>query len=310
MAGPGAVHRHERAGGRGAERGVAGRRPGWCRAWPAASWCRRSPGSSSSCSGGAERGRAFGLLGATIGLSTAVGPLLGGLLIQAFGAREGWRWVFYVNLPIGVVALPLACRLLPAPPRSATGGWPAAAQRPRPGGRGCCWARARWCCCCRSCRSSSGTGPASGCWCRGARCSLAAFTGWERRYARRREPVVDLGCSGQRSYALGVLIVLAVLRRVHGDLLHLHALPAERPALQRAGRRAWRSCRSRWAPGRAAAVGGRVVNRFGRPLVAVGLAMVVVGLVARRSRCMLTRRVRWAGRRRRRCWWPGSAAGW
>lgn len=62
---------------------------------------------------GAERGRAFGLLGSTIGLSTAVGPVLGGLIIAAFGAETGWRWVFYVNVPIGVVALIFAARLLP-----------------------------------------------------------------------------------------------------------------------------------------------------------------------------------------------------
>src|SRR5881397_310558 len=57
---------------------------------------------------GAERGRAFGLLGASIGISTAVGPLLGGIIIAAFGAHEGWRFVFFVNLPIGVATLVLA----------------------------------------------------------------------------------------------------------------------------------------------------------------------------------------------------------
>nr|WP_255356841.1 MFS transporter [Kibdelosporangium sp. MJ126-NF4] len=62
---------------------------------------------------GAERGKAFGLMGATIGISTAVGPVLGGLIIAAFGAESGWRWVFYVNVPIGVVALVLAARVLP-----------------------------------------------------------------------------------------------------------------------------------------------------------------------------------------------------
>src|SRR5690242_14411277 len=40
---------------------------------------------------GKERGKAFGLLGATIGLSTAIGPLAGGLLIQLFGVEHGWR---------------------------------------------------------------------------------------------------------------------------------------------------------------------------------------------------------------------------
>ena len=66
---------------------------------------------------GPERGRAFGVLGATIGLSTAVGPVVGGLILAAFGEPDGWRWVFYVNVPIGLVALVVAARLVPPPPR-------------------------------------------------------------------------------------------------------------------------------------------------------------------------------------------------
>jgi EmrB/QacA subfamily drug resistance transporter len=69
----------------------------------------------------AERGRAFGMLGATIGISTAVGPVAGGLILEAFGDPDGWRWVFYVNLPIGAAALLLATRLLPPTPRSVVG---------------------------------------------------------------------------------------------------------------------------------------------------------------------------------------------
>ncbi len=65
---------------------------------------------------GRERGRAFGMFGTVVGISTAVGPLLGGLLIQAAGPEHGWRWVFYVNLPLGVVCLLLAHRLLPDTP--------------------------------------------------------------------------------------------------------------------------------------------------------------------------------------------------
>ena len=53
------------------------------------------------------------MLGATIGVSTALGPVLGGLIIAAGGERDGWRWVFLVNLLIGAVALPLAAWLLP-----------------------------------------------------------------------------------------------------------------------------------------------------------------------------------------------------
>ncbi|WP_018686482.1 MFS transporter [Actinokineospora enzanensis] len=68
---------------------------------------------------GAERGRAFGIFGATVGVSTAVGPIVGGLILATFGDPEGWRWVFYVNLPIGVIALGLAARLLPRVERHA-----------------------------------------------------------------------------------------------------------------------------------------------------------------------------------------------
>ncbi|MFD6072332.1 MFS transporter [Amycolatopsis lurida] len=64
---------------------------------------------------GAERGRAFGMFGATVGISTAVGPVLGGVILAVFGDPEGWRWVFYVNVPIGILAFALALRWLPKP---------------------------------------------------------------------------------------------------------------------------------------------------------------------------------------------------
>jgi EmrB/QacA subfamily drug resistance transporter len=61
-----------------------------------------------------ERGRAFAILGANIGFSTALGPLVGGLIIQAFGAEAGWRLVFGVNIPIGIVAVGAAAVFLPS----------------------------------------------------------------------------------------------------------------------------------------------------------------------------------------------------
>jgi EmrB/QacA subfamily drug resistance transporter len=68
---------------------------------------------------GRDRARAFGIFGTTVGVSSAAGPLLGGALISAFGTEEGWRWVFYVNIPLGLAAMVLAVRLLP---RTASGG--------------------------------------------------------------------------------------------------------------------------------------------------------------------------------------------
>jgi EmrB/QacA subfamily drug resistance transporter len=48
-----------------------------------------------------ERGRYQGYIAATFAAATVLGPLVGGLLVEG----PGWRWVFYVNLPVGIVAL-------------------------------------------------------------------------------------------------------------------------------------------------------------------------------------------------------------
>ncbi|CAL9325206.1 MULTISPECIES: MFS transporter [Streptomyces] len=70
---------------------------------------------------GAERGRAFGFFGATVGISSAVGPLTGGTILALADGAQGWRWIFYVNVPIGVLAVLLGRRLLPRTPRSGRG---------------------------------------------------------------------------------------------------------------------------------------------------------------------------------------------
>ena len=67
---------------------------------------------------GSERGRAFGVLGTTVGVGTAVGPLVGGALIALGGPSLGWRLVFFVNIPIGILVIVLARRLLPPPTES------------------------------------------------------------------------------------------------------------------------------------------------------------------------------------------------
>src|SRR3954466_4910630 len=56
-----------------------------------------------------ERGRYQGYIAATFAVATVAGPLLGGLLVDG----PGWRWVFYVNLPLGLLAL-AGLRTLPA----------------------------------------------------------------------------------------------------------------------------------------------------------------------------------------------------
>ncbi|MEU6686367.1 MDR family MFS transporter [Streptomyces sp. NPDC046832] len=58
-----------------------------------------------------ERGRYQGLFGAVFGATSVLGPLLGGLFTQ----HLSWRWVFYVNLPVGVVALAVIATVLHLP---------------------------------------------------------------------------------------------------------------------------------------------------------------------------------------------------
>lgn len=63
----------------------------------------------------AHRGKAMALWGATAGVATLVGPILGGVLVDA----AGWEWIFFVNVPIGVIAFVLAARLVPNLPTHA-----------------------------------------------------------------------------------------------------------------------------------------------------------------------------------------------
>ncbi|MGW4474568.1 MFS transporter [Nonomuraea sp. NPDC004354] len=67
---------------------------------------------------GSLRGKALAIMGAVIGVSSAMGPLAGGLIIEAFGAENGWRYIFGVNLPIGVIAVLAAFWLLPSAGRT------------------------------------------------------------------------------------------------------------------------------------------------------------------------------------------------
>jgi len=60
-----------------------------------------------------ERGRYQGLFGAVFGVSSVAGPLLGGVIVE----NVSWRWIFYVNLPVGIVALAVLSVALPASTR-------------------------------------------------------------------------------------------------------------------------------------------------------------------------------------------------
>ncbi|WP_426367489.1 MFS transporter [Streptomyces sp. E-08] len=223
---------------------------------------------------GAERGRAFGMFGTVVGVSTAVGPLLGGLIIQAAGAEEGWRWVFYVNLPIGIVCLFLARRLLPDTPDAK----PVRLGRLDPVGVVLLGA-AVLALLLPFVQSQQWSGNGKYRLLLAAAALLAVFVAWERRCARSgTEPLIDLTLFRLRSYWLGSLLILlyfagftsiffvSTLYLQNG--LHYTALQAGLAITPFA-----------LGSGFAAGIGGRLVDRFGRPLVVLGLTMVTVGFV-------------------------------
>lgn len=64
----------------------------------------------------AERGKWMGVFGAVFGLSSVIGPLLGGWLTDGhtiFGVTTDWRWNFYINVPVGIISFGLIMRYLP-----------------------------------------------------------------------------------------------------------------------------------------------------------------------------------------------------
>jgi EmrB/QacA subfamily drug resistance transporter len=223
---------------------------------------------------GAERGRAFGLFGATVGVSTAIGPLLGGLLIQFGGAQEGWRWIFFVNLPIGIVAMILAVRTVP--------------HRARDKGE-------------RTDYDPVGAVVLglttllvllpfveSRTWTGGLKWTLLVpaallgvlFVRWERAYRRRgREPMVDLALFGRRSYTFGATLALAYFAGFAG-VFFIYAQFLQDGMGYTALQSGLASTPFALGSAVAAGLGGRVVTRIGRRLVAAGLVLVIVGLLA------------------------------
>ena len=222
---------------------------------------------------GRERGTAFGLFGTVVGVSTAVGPLLGGALIALFGPDHGWRWVFFINLPIGLAAIPLAWRLLPKPD-------PSQRQRHDYDPLGVVLLGAgivalllplvqerQW------------EGSAKWLLIPVAALLLGAFVAWETRYSRRgKEPLVDLVLFRLRSWSFGAAMITLFFAGFT-PLFFVFTLYLQ-TGLGYSALEAGLAI-TPFAVGSAvtAAIGGRIVHRFGRSLVAAGLLLVVVGFV-------------------------------
>ncbi|GAA4875611.1 MFS transporter [Kitasatospora terrestris] len=219
---------------------------------------------------GTRRARALGLYVLTGGLSTALGPPLGGLLLALAGPELGWRLTLLLSAPFGLATVVLAARHLPAPRPSArhsdldaVGLALVAALtllvmlpfiRP-PGALG------------------------------GAAFAVAAvavalaFAWWQRHYARTgRHPLLHPALARSRPYALGTTVAMAqfgtsiagslIQTMFLRDALGLSALATSAVALPAALAMAATSSQA-----------GRVVQRYGRSAVSLGLGLSLSALL-------------------------------
>jgi EmrB/QacA subfamily drug resistance transporter len=222
---------------------------------------------------GEERGKAFGYFGTVVGISTAIGPLLGGALIALFGTQSGWRAVFFVNLPVGAAALVLARRYLPAPEPRAEG---AGGTDLDPVGV-TLLGLSVICILVPFIEQQTWHSPA-----RPALFGVAAVLAvvWvihERRYGRTHEPVVNLSLFGIRSYVLGTGVGLLYFAGFTGTFFILTQYLQIGLGYSALGAGL---ATTSFAIGGAltASLGSRHVLRQGRKLVAFGLITVIIGL--------------------------------
>jgi MFS family permease len=225
---------------------------------------------------GSARGRAFGYFGATVGVATALGPTIGGLMIALGGPVNGWRLIFWMNVPLCLIAIALVIWALPttrvrerrgvqldplgvlllggtvlalmAPFVLTTG---TQADEPR-----------RW-------------------WLLLAVPPLAAaFAGWESRYASRgREPLVTFGLFRISSFRNGSIILTAYFTGVPAMFL-LTTLFVQTGLGQPPVVAGLVSIGFAVASSIGSSISGGLVARWGRKLVVWGLVVVLIGLCA------------------------------
>lgn len=224
---------------------------------------------------GRERGRAFGLFGATIGIATAFGPTLGGLMIAVGGAQDGWRWIFWMNVPLCLLVLAGVIWLLPRTRHRAPGRlqldpvglvlfgimivtlmWPFLFTTGSPDDD-----PRRW-------------------WTLVLFVVFAtAFTWWERRYAASgKAPLVPFSLFSISSFRNGTLVVTAYFTAIPAMFL-LTTLFLQLGVGLEPVYAGMVSIGFAVASAVAAWYGGNLVSRLGRPLVVWGLVIVLVSVV-------------------------------
>jgi EmrB/QacA subfamily drug resistance transporter len=220
---------------------------------------------------GEERGRAFGALGTTVGLGTALGPLAGGALIALGGPDLGWRLVFFVNVPIGIAVILLARRFLPKTPPTG---------RHRLDVLGSLLLGAATFCVLYAAVEFEHIGPSVLLLAIAAVALLLLFWRRERRLTREElDPLVDLRLFRRPSYTSGVVLALLYFPAQAGLPLVM-ALYFQRGLGFSALHSALGVTAFAVGSAVAAQTAGRFVTRLGRPLVVGGALTFGAGAAA------------------------------
>lgn len=211
-----------------------------------------------------QRGRALGIFGGVTGLALIAGPLVGGAVAEGLA----WPWIFWVNVPIALVAVPLALRRIPESVGPGTAVDVAGLALVGAAAFGLVWGLVRG--------NGAGWDSAEIVAALGAGAALAiGFVAWERRAAA---PMVPLRFFRSRAFSAGVAASLGLYASLYGTVF---LLPQFFQAVQGhgpmgAGLRLlpWTATLFVVAP-----IAGRLVNRVGeRALVATGLFGQAAGM--------------------------------
>jgi EmrB/QacA subfamily drug resistance transporter len=228
-----------------------------------------------------EMGKAFGVYGPVMGLSAMVGPIASGGLISLNVFGSGWRMIFLVNLPVGLAALVIGARVLPAGVSGAADGVSAAVNgaRRRLDLPGAVLAGAAMFLLVYPLAQGHDLGWPG--WLFGMLAAsvllLAGFGWYQVRRRRSGSPLIEVSVFAHRSYTMGIVFSIVYIASLGGIVMIFNVF------LQNGlGYTPWHSAvtTAPWAAGAFAgsAVGGMTMGKLGRKVLHTGLVVQAAGL--------------------------------